>query len=167
MKLLATITALLLSFSAFSQDYIEYRDFKFYQNGVEMSFEEVTELTKEYGVAKVAFRQGRRDFAASQNISRARGRNLINGILAYSTGAGGIGCIGTGAIQLNGGLFGDSEYHPASYITFFTLGAISAGFMTYYGSLLATKKKFKKRADKKFQKTAQKLNAGIQLGNSQ
>jgi len=164
MKLLTTIAALLLSFSAFSQDLIEYRDFKFYQNGVEISFEEVTELTKKYGVAKVAFRQGRRDFAASQNTSRARGRNLINGILAYSTGAGGIGCIGIGAIQLNGGLFGDSEYHPASYITFFTLGAISTGCMTYYGSLLSTKKKFRKRADRKFSKTAQKLNEAVQLG---
>jgi len=32
---------------------------------------------------------------------------------------------------------------------------------------LATKKKFKKRADKKFQKTAQKLNSAMQLDKSQ
>ena len=62
MKLLTTITALVLSFLASSQDLIEYRDFKFYQNGSLLSFDEVTELTKEYGVAKADFRQGRRDF---------------------------------------------------------------------------------------------------------
>ena len=167
MKLLITIAALALSFSAFSQDLIEYRDFKFYQNGAEISFEEVTELTKEFGVAQFAFRQGKRDYAASESISRARGRNLINGTLACSTGAGGIGCIGIGAIQVNGGLFGDNEYHPASYTTFFTLGVISTGCMIYYGSLLSTKKKFKKRADKKFHKTAQKLNIAMQLINNQ
>jgi hypothetical protein len=166
MKLLTTITALLLSFCAFSQDYIEYRDFKFYQNGSEISFEEVTELTKEFGVAKASFRQGRRDFAAGQNISRARGRNLINGALSYSAGFCGIGCVAIGAYQLDGGL-SDGDFHPASYITLFTLGAISAGFMTYYGSLLASKKKFRKRADKKFNKTTQKLNDAIQLGKSQ
>ena len=167
MKLAFIIIASLVRLSVFSQDLIEYRDFKFYQDGSEISFEEVTELTKEYGGAKVDFKQGRRDFTASQNTSRARGRNLINGTLAYSTGAAGIGCIGIGAIQLNGGLFGDSEYHPASYITFFTLGAISTGCMTYYGSLLSTKKKFRKRADRKFSKTAQKLNEAVQLCKSQ
>ena len=166
MKFAFIIIASLVRLSVFSQDLIEYGDFKFYQNGAEISFQEVTELTKEYGVAKVDFKQGRRDFTASQNTSRARGRNLINGTLAYSTGAAGIGCIGIGAIQLNGGLFGDSEYHPASYITFFTLGAISTVCMTYYGSLLSTKKKFRKRADRKFSKTAQKLNEAVQLGKS-
>ena len=86
MKLLTEITALLLSFSAFSQDLIEYRDFKFYQNGVEISIEEVTELTKEYGVAKADFRQGRRDFAASESKTLAIGRNIIHGAVAFSAG---------------------------------------------------------------------------------
>ena len=161
MKLLTTIAALALSFSAFSQDLIEYRDFKFYQNGAEISFEEVIELTKEYGVAKADFRQGRRDYAASQDRSRARGRNLINGTLACSAFVGASSSILIGAIQADGGLNGSGEYHPASYITFFTLGAISTGGMIYYGSLLATKKKFKKRSYKKFSRTAQKLNEAI------
>ena len=166
MKLLTTITALALSFSVFSQDLIEYRDFKFYQNEVEISFDEVTELTKEYAVARVAFKQGRRDYAASQNTTIASARNFIHGAAAYSAGLVGMGCIAIGAYQLDGGL-SDGEFHPASYITFFTLGAISIGGMTYYGSLLSTKKKFKKRADKKFNKTAQKLNEAVQLIKNQ
>ena len=167
MKLLTIMAALLISFSAFSQDYIEYRDFKFYQNGSEISFEEVTELTKEYGVARAAFRQGRRDFEASQNVSRARGRNLIGETLAFSSSVGAIGGFTFGWIQMNGGLFGDSEFHPASYITLYTLGVISTGAMIYSGNLMGTKETFKKRADRKFSKTAQKLNEAVQLGNSQ
>ena len=166
MKLLATITALVLSFSVFSQDLIEYRDFKFYQNKAEISFEEVTKLTKEYGVAKVAFKQGKRDYAASQNTTIASARNFIHGAAAYSAGLVGIGCIVIGAYQLDGGL-SDGEFHPASYITFFTLGAISTGVMTYYGSLMSTKTKFRKRADKKFSDTAQKLNEAVQLDKGQ
>ena len=166
MKLLTTIAAFLISFSAFSQESIEYRDFKFYQNGSEISFDEVAELTKEYGVAKVALKQGKRDYAASQNTTIASARNFIHGTAAYSAGLVGMGCIAIGAYQLDGGL-SDGEFHPASYITFFSLGAISTGGMIYYGSLLATKKKFKKRADKKFNKTAQKLNEAVKIGNSQ
>ena len=167
MKFISIVTAVLITCSSYGQGHIEYRDFKFYQNGAEISFEEVTELTKEYGVAKADFRQGRRDFAASQDRSRARGRNLINGTLVCSAFVGASSSILIGAIQADGGLNGSGEYHPASYITFFTLGAISTGGMIYYGSLLATKKKFKKRADKKFNKTAQKLNEAVKIGNSQ
>ena len=166
MKLLTTVAALMFSFSAFSQDNIEYQDFKFYQKGVQISFAEVTELTKEYGVAKVAFKQGKRDYAASQNTAIASVRNFIHGAAAYSAGLVGMGCIAIGAYQLDGGL-SDGEFHPASYITFFTLGAISTGVMTYYGSLMSTKTKFRKRADKKFSDTAQKLNEAVQLDKGQ
>ena len=161
MKLQLILLAGIISFTVTGQEFIKYQDFKFYQNGSEISFEEVRELTKKYRVAKVAFKQGRRDYAASQNISRARGRNLINGSVAYSAGLAGIGCTAIGLYQVDGGL-SDGEFHPASYITLFTLGFISTGGMIYYGSLLATKKKFKRRADKKFIEATDKLNVAIQ-----
>lgn len=153
MKLFTTLAALLISFSAFSQDLIEYRDFKFYQNGAEISFEEVTELTKKYGVAKVAFRQGRRDFAASQSTLRAIRRNLTNGALAY---AGGLGA-GAGLI------FSMFQEEPI----YFYLGLISAWEGYYSLRLIGTKEKFKKRANLKFMETAHRLNEAIQLGKGQ
>jgi len=151
MKLLATITALLLSFSVFSQDLIEYRDFKFYQNGAEISFEEVTELTKEYGVAQVAFRQGIRDYAASKSTIRATRRNITNGGLAFSGGYG----------ALMGLAFWLFEEDPLLSTSYLALGSASAACAYYFQRLLATKKKFKERADKKFKFTAQKLNEAI------
>ena len=48
--------------------------------------------------------------------------------------------------------------------TLFTLiasGTISAGGALYFQRILATKRKFKERADEKFQITAMKLNSAI------
>lgn len=156
MKLLAIITSLLLSFSAFSQDFIEYRDFKFYQNGSEISFDEVTKLTKEYGVARVAFKQGRRDFEASESTSRATKRNLTNGGLAFSGGYGAL-------MGLAFWLFEEDVVLSTVYIA---SASVSAWGAYYFQKLLATQKKFRERSDRKFSETAQKLNEAIQLINS-
>ena len=166
MKLLTTIVALLLSFSAFSQDYIEYQDFKFYQNGSEISFEEVTELTKEFGVAQFAFRQGKRDYAASENKTLAIGRNIIHGAVAFSAGTGAMVVVGAGILNITGG-WPATNPDPVYGTILVALGSIPTGIMIHNARLLSTKKKFKKRADKKFQKTAQKLNDAVQIGKSQ
>ena len=165
MKLLTTIAAFLISFSAFSQDYIEYQDFKFYQKGEEISFEEVTELTKEYGVARMAFRQGRRDFAASESKSLAIGRNIINGAVAFSAGTGATVVVGAGVLNITGG-WPATNPDPVYGTILVALGSIPTGIMIHNARLLSTKKKFRKRADKKFNKTAQKLNEAVQFVNS-
>ena len=167
MKLLTTIAALVFSFSAFSQDLIEYRDFKFYQNEVEISFAKVTELTKEYGVAKADFRQGRRDFAASESKTLAIGRNIIHGAVAFSAGTGAMVVVGAGILNYYGSWPGPTTPDPVYGTTLVAIGLIPTGIMIHNASLLATKKKFRKRADKKFHKTAQKLNEAIELDKSQ
>ena len=166
MKLLTTIVALLFSFSAFSQDLIEYRDFEFYQNGAEISFKEVKELTKEFGVAQFAFRQGKRDYAASENKTLAIGRNIIHGAVAFSAGTGAMVVVGAGILNITGG-WPATNPDPVYGTILVALGSIPTGIMILNARLLSTKKKFKKRADKKFHKTAQKLNEAIQLGKSQ
>ena len=153
MKFIAIISAFLIAANCFGQDLIEYQDFKFYQNGSEISFEEVTELTKEYRVAQVAFRQGKRYFAASQSTLRATRRNLTNGALAYA------------GAHLGGAGLMISMFQGEP--TYFYLGLISASGGYYFLRLMGTKKKFRERADIKFSKTAQKLNEAIQLFNSQ
>ena len=45
MKLLTTIAAVLISISAYSQDYIEYDNGTFTQNGEELSMEQIDDLT--------------------------------------------------------------------------------------------------------------------------
>ena len=166
MKRLTTIVALLITFSAFSQDLIEYRDFKFYQNGSEISFVEVTELTKEYRVAKVAFKQGKRNYSASENITLALGRNIIHGAVAFSAGTGAIVVVGAGFFNITG-YWPATDTDPVYGTILVALGSIPSWIMIHNASLLSTKKKFRKRADKKFSETAQKLNEAVELVNSQ
>ena len=45
MKLLSTIAAVLISMSAYSQDYVEYDNGTFTQNGKELSMEQIDDLT--------------------------------------------------------------------------------------------------------------------------
>ena len=166
MKLISFFTAILISLSVFSQDLIEYRDFEFYQNGAEISFKEVKELTKEFGVAQFAFRQGKRDYAASENKTLAIGRNIIHGAVAFSAGTGAMVVVGAGILNITGG-WPATNPDPVYGTILVALGSIPTGIMILNARLLSTKKKFKKRADKKFHKTAQQLNEAIQLGKSQ
>lgn len=46
MKIITTIAIVLISLTALSQDYIDYEDFTFYQNGEEISLDQVKILTK-------------------------------------------------------------------------------------------------------------------------
>lgn len=160
MKFISIVTAVLITCSSYGQGHIEYRDFTFYQNGSEMSFDEVTELTKEYAVARRAFRQGRRDYAASQDRSRARGRNMINGTLAYSSGFSALISFGLGVYWVDGGL-SDAPFPPAMYVAAFTSSGVLTVLTIHYTRLLAWREKFERRADKKFKFTAQKLNEAI------
>ena len=156
MKLLSIITALLLSFTAFSQDLIEYRDFKFYQNGAEISFEEVSELTFRYGVARKEFKRGMNYYAISQQGKwRARGRNLISGYLT-------LGGAGASLILFEvGNRFVDDGVYPIINGIVFTSSAVGAGITVYTASFLGTRKAFAKRADNKFTITAEQLNMAL------
>ena len=165
MKIITTLTALLVSISVYSQDSIEYQHFKFYQNGEEITLKKVRELTIEYGVAKANLRQGRRDYAASQNIWRAFGRNLINGTAAYSSGVSAAIAFFAGGYWSSGGI-SDGDFHPSLWITAYTSGVVLTGSTYYYTSLLARREKFLKRADRKFTITSQKLNLAIEEWDS-
>ncbi len=159
MKLLPTITALLLSFSAFSQDLIEYRDFKFYQNGAEISFEDVSKLTYTYGVAKTDFKRGMDNYAISQQDKlRARGRNLINGYITIGGGWGSLLAYALGRELVEDGVF------PIISGSVFTASAACAGIALNSARYLGTRKEFGKRADNNFSDTAQQLNEAVQLG---
>jgi hypothetical protein len=156
MKLLTTIATLLLTFSAFSQDLIEYRDFKFYQNGSEISFEEVSELTFRYDVARKEFKRGMNCYGISQQGKwRARGRNLISGYLTL--GGAGASLILFGV----GNRFVEDGVYPIINGIVFTSSAGGAGVAVYSASYLGTRKAFAKRADKKFTITAEQLNMAL------
>jgi hypothetical protein len=60
MKLLTTIAAVLISISAFSQDYVEYDNGTFTQNGEELSMEQIDDLTVLHKAGRGNVRKGNR-----------------------------------------------------------------------------------------------------------
>ena len=60
MKLLTTIAAVLISISAFSQDYVEYDNGTFTQNGEELSMEQIKDLTVLHKAGRGNVRKGNR-----------------------------------------------------------------------------------------------------------
>ena len=162
MKLLTIIAALMLSFSAFSQYNIEYQDFKFYQNGEEISLEEVSELTYTYGVAKTDFKRGMDNYAISQQGKlRAKGRNVVNGYFTFG-GAG-----SSFILYAVGKRFVEDGVYPIIYGIVFTSSAAGALIALNSARYLGTREAFRKRADIRFSKTAHKLNEAVQLGKGQ
>jgi hypothetical protein len=73
--------------------------------------------------------------------------------------------VGAGILNITGG-WPATNPDPVYGAILVALGSIPTGIMIHNARLLSTKKKFRERADKKFNKTAQKLNEAIQLVNS-
>jgi len=157
MKLLTTIAAVLLSISAFSQDYIKYENQSFFLNEETIEMREMKRLTRQY---------------------RTGGQNLKNGIASLNTVKypvsrvplflGGASAVLCGPIIAALGSYDPSGPVPASQ-QFFALAF--GGYCVVAGGVIITRsflsnEKFIKRADKQFQKVADKLNEAInQQGN--
>lgn len=156
MKLRTIIAAILMSISAFSQDFIEYKDFKFSHNGYELQIEQVVKMTERYNVGKRNLIKGQRQFAASNDRSKTIKQNAINVTLG-SLGVGyGVSAIGLPILF--------------SYETDLALTFISAGAALTYGGIVylnqvSTQDRFKQSADKSFIKVAEKLNKAIKAAS--
>lgn len=98
MKLLTTITALLLSFSAFSQDIIEYNQGTFSRNGEELSIEQIENLTKQIKgrlYAQSLLNKGKK---ANKRANNRLHRNSVAIIIAGIGGYSSYGCIVAGDV---------------------------------------------------------------------
>ena len=96
MKLLTTIAALLLSFSAFSQDLIEYNQGTFSRNGEELSIEQIESLTKRIKGRRYAQKLLNKGKRANKTANNRLHRNSnaiiiagIGGLYSYGSFAAG------------------------------------------------------------------------------
>ena len=151
MKLLTTIAAVLISISAFSQDYIKYENQSFFLNEETIEMRDMKRLTRQY---------------------RTGGKNLGNGIASFNTvkypisrvplflGGASVGLIGPLIVLIASESGGDQF-----------LAVLAGGSYVVIGGVIMSRsflsnEKFIKRADKQFQKVADKLNEAInQQGN--
>ena len=119
MKLLSTIAAVLISISAFSQDYVEYNEGTFSSNGKELSLDKVELIMKQY---RVPFYRAR-----LQSVKKQM-RNCDKKLFQYvAVAAGTLGTIVLAPVTVLFGAFtvvGASEDIPTTVV----LGAVTAGF---------------------------------------
>ena len=150
MKLYTTLAALLLSFSAFSQDLIEYNEGKFSRNGEELSIEQIEKLTKELKpfqrvLANDLLRSGRRANNIADNRLNRNSRAII--LATYgTTGAGGFFALGT--------LFEEPELH----IPLYGLGAATISGTIYWSLKISKPEYWLNQRDEYFERLAKKLN---------
>jgi len=172
MKLLTTIAAVLISISAFSQDYVEYDNGTFSQNGEELSLEQIKHLTLRYQTGIGDFRKGNYFNRMHMDGDRGIGYTAANFIGGAAAGAaGGFGVLYGGVIIVI-----STEYIVAlplgvvvtaggTGLCVLSYKAFSRIFLSKKGCLKRRDKQFNKVADKLNQKVADKLRRGIKAAN--
>ena len=159
MKLLTTIAAVLISISAYSQDFIEYDNGTFTQNGEELSMEQIYDLTVLYKAGRGNVRRGINFDEMRNDIVSRSVNNSINLVGGVASGAAGGFGVFIGALALDYG----SGTGPAAL--FFVPGAgLCAVSFKAFSRIVLSKKGCLKRRDKKFNKVADKINQAIAAG---
>jgi len=156
MKRLSTIAALLISLSVYSQDFIDYENLSFSQNGEILQLDEVKKLTWRYRAGFNNFRK------AEANLRIVKYPLLRLPVIAED-----IGLILLGPIVAAFGSYDPSGPVPMSQsVTAVAVGALSTGFGCWQLlDMLSTNKKITTRADNQFEKAAEKLNKAIRDAN--
>ena len=164
MKLLTTISAVLISLSAFSQDYIEYDNGTFTQNGEELSMEQVKDLIVLHKAGRGNVRRGINFDEMHKNPYLRGGNNTLNLV----GGAGGTfvgGYIGlVGLLLTTGGFNIESVPVIGVPITATGTGLCIVSFRAFSRITLSKKGCLRKR-DREFYKVADKINQAIAAAN--
>ena len=156
MKLLTTIAAVLISISAYSQDYVEYDKGTFTQNGEQLSMEQIYDLTVLHKVGRSNVRRGI-NFDEMQKDKYLRSvNNTANFIGGAATGF-------VGSVSVLVSSFLASYYRDWTYINTLFSGAGTGLYVVSYKafSRIASKDMCLPRRDKQFNKVADKINQAI------
>ena len=161
MKLLTTIAAVLISISAFSQNYVEYNRGTFTQNGEQLSMEQIDDLTLSYNTGIGDFRRGNKFDRMHKDGDLRIWNNGLNLLGGATTGIyGGFGVLLSGFIVTDIG-----SYIPVAIPV--VLGATTGLCVVSYKAfsrIALSKKGCLPRRDKEFNKVADRLNQAIAAG---
>ena len=158
MKLLSTIAAVLISISAFSQNFIEYDKGTFTHNGEELSMQQIDDLTLLHKAGRVNFRRG----MYFDQIHKNGNQHLINNGL-YFLGGAATGFVGGAGVLVGGLLIVFEETLGAPVL------AAGAGLCIVSGkafsSIVLSKEMYLPKRDYQFKKVADKINEAVQSSN--
>ena len=161
MKLLTTIAAVLISISAYSQDYVDYDNRTFTQNGEELSLEQIDDLTVLHKAGRGNFRRGNmfdRMHYWNQNYRIAN--NIGSFVVGSAAGFFGVpsGLIGVATI-------GPDWVDEPGLANLFVVGTGLCVVSYKAFSRIASKDMCLPRRDKQFEKVADKINQAIKAAN--
>jgi len=155
MKLLSTIAAVLISISAYSQDYVEYNEVGFSMNGEELSMEQIYDLTILHKAGKSNVRRGNKFNEMHKAPIYLRGtNNTLNFLGGAATGfIGGIGVSSSYILMY-------SDYLTAAAIFIVPSTVLCAVSCAAFSRITFREGCLRKR-DKQFNKVADKINQAI------
>jgi hypothetical protein len=161
MKLLITIAAVLISISAFSQDYIEYENGTFTQNGEELSMEQIYDLTLLHKAGRGNVRRGNNFDEMHKDVDLRFSNNSLNSLGGATTGF--VGILAVTVSPLLASIYGEWTYNNTLYFGAGT-GLCAVSYKAFSRIALSPAGCLRKR-DKEFHKVAGKLNEVIKASN--
>ena len=157
MKLLSTIAAVLISMSAYSQDYVEYDNGTFTQNGKELSLEQIDDLTLLHKAGRGNFRRGNRYIRLHKNPYLRRNNNTLSLYGGAATGTYGVLAIYYGALYAG---------YSGGYVLL-AAGGVGLCAVSYkaFSRVVKYQEMCLPRRDRQFNKVADSLNQAIKAAN--
>jgi len=159
MKLLTTIAAVLISISAFSQDYVEYDNGTFTQNGKELSLKQIYDLTVLYKAGRGNVRRGINFDEMRNDIVSRSVNNSINLVGGVASGAAGgfLGMVAAAAFSL-------VEISAMHFIVTAAAGGLCVVSNKAFSRIASSPEGCLRKRDKEFKKVADKINQAISAG---
>ena len=152
MKLLSTIAAVLISISAYSQNFIEYDKGTFTQNGEELIMEQINDLTILHKAGRVNFRRGNRLIRLHKNQNYRITNNIGSFVVGSAAGFIGVPLVAAGGAYLFAPFLGvGTGLCVVSYKAF---------------SRITSYQMYLPRRDKQFKKVADKINEAEAIQSS-
>ena len=158
MKLLTTIAAVLISISAYSQDYVEYDKGTFTQNGEELSMEQIYDLTVLHKAGRGNVRRGINFDSMHKDIYLRGTNNTLNFI-------GGAAGTFAGGYSVFWGFILTVIEVPEIGVPVLAAGTGLCVVSYKAFSSIVSKKGCLRKRDRHFNKVADKLNEAIQSSN--
>lgn len=160
MKLLNILIGFLISTVCFGQDLVEYEDGAFFRNGVELSIDQVEQLSLEYkvlGETRDLMNHG----IFSNDLAKPESEAKRN---ARATGPTALGIISGGLCLWTGNFIGEYYDDPTNTISvgFYALGTLCASTMLSIANKIAKPESWITARDGAFKELERKLNEAIQ-----